>query len=53
MFNKSTSNKTLFNVDFDAIKSQLESANLLLIERSKEIVNTYEELPISILPLKT
>lgn len=49
MFNKSTSNKTLFNVDFDAIKSQLESANLLLIERSKEIVNTYEKLPISIL----
>ena len=48
MFDKSKSNKTLFNVDFEAIKSTLSSANSLLVERGKVLINTYERLPITI-----
>ena len=48
MFNKSKSNKTLFNVDFEAIKSTLSSANYLRVEKSKILIDSYEKLPTTI-----
>ena len=48
MFNKSKSNKTLFNVDFEAIKLTLSSANYLLVEKSKALIDSYEKLPTTI-----
>ena len=48
MFNNDRSNRNLFNVDFEAIKTTLVNANSLLIEQSNILINSYELLPTQI-----
>ena len=48
MFNNDRSNRNLFNVDFEAIKTTLVNANSLLIEQSNILLNSYELLPTQI-----
>ena len=48
MFNNDKSNRNLFNVDFEAIKSTLINANSLLVEQSNTLINSYELLPTQI-----